>query len=138
MIKLIVQTLCGIDQYGKNRELQDRKQEEKIAINRINEFQNALDRIEYDITKKKRIKDNLGFFESIYEWFTNEKQKEIDRLKGQADNAKNGKIQANNDYNEKSSLTKAAASEYYKVAEIFEYIKNKKVDNCSSDMTDQI
>ena len=101
-------------------------------------FQNALDRIEYDITKKKRIKDNLGFFESIYEWFTNEKQKEIDRLNDQAINVENGRIQANNDYNEKSSLTKVAASEYYKVAEIFEYIKNKKVDNCSSDMTEQI
>lgn len=138
ILKLIVQTLCGIDQYGKNRKLQDRKQEEKIAINRINEFQNALDRIEYDITKKKRIKDNLGFFESIYEWFTNEKQKEIDRLNDQAINVENGRIQANYDYNEKSSLTKVAASEYYKVAEIFEYIKNKKVDNCSSDMTEQI
>ena len=138
ILKIIVQTLCGIDQYNKNRNLQDRKQDEKDAYIRRNEFQNALERLVYDINSKEKIKNNLGFFESIYEWFTNEKQKEIDRLRNQANDVKTGSNQASWDYYQKSSQTKEAESEYYRVAEVFDYITNKKVDNCSLNMTEQI
>lgn len=138
ILKIIVQTLCGIDQNSKNRNLQDKKHDESIAYNKKIEFQNALERIVYDLRTKEKIKNNLGFFESIYEWFTNEKQNEIDRLRTSAAEVQDGRNQANWDYNDKSSQTKEAASEYCRVAEVFDYITNKKVDNCSLNMTEQI
>ena len=91
----------------------------------------------------RSLKNINDFFEESFHENHNtevkpEKQKEIDRLKNLANGVENARNQADDDYDDKSSQAKEASSEYYRVAEVFDYITNKKVDNCSLNMTEQI
>ena len=124
ILKLIVETICGIDKKDKNKILQMNKKEEEEALN-------DLRRINININDLKDKKSKLGFFASIWEWFTNEKQKEIDKMG-------NIRKKAEDNYVDKIDLTEKANDEYRQIVELFNYIIDKKVDNCSKDMTGQI
>ena len=138
ILKIIVESICKIDKNSKEIDLKDKKQSEENTRFAKYNCENMLNQLDGKLRDKIKEKDNLGFFASIYEWFTNEKQKEIDRLNVEKSNTNYQLGQANSDLYQKSQLTQKAQSDLQKVYEIFDYIKNKKVDNCRINMTNQI